>query len=590
MKYCPNCGEELSSDARFCIHCMTFLNEKVQTKPLRFFRRWQKYLAIALLLCTFLGISAFLVHRSIGPLPPKGDDTVNASLSTGTDFSETSDVETSDTDTENGSTTQANSSDRETTDLITEHSSDSTEESTTNSDTDKITNSTTDRTTSSTSKQSSSDRSTDHFDDIATTDTAEDKAEDPETELLTNKIEVSSKTEIPAGYIGIYTKEDLNNIRKNLSGNYILMKDIVFCEEDFTEGGSFYNQGWGWEPIGFDGDTPFSGTLDGNGYVIKNLYINIENDDTDVYAGLFGYCIGSIQNLGMKYADITVNLTSRSDFAYVGGIAGYVSRSGASIRNCYFAGEMNVTSIVNTHIAGGLVGYCTGGEISDCYNVGTINSKFHGAGIVGEISQGTLVNCYNLGEIKTNSVGGGIVANLSYNSHVSDCHNTGKISGYNGGGIVGEIIGLSTVTSCYNNGNITAINSGGIVGKISADNATVSNCYNMSKILSKTSDSAGGIVGSLSASATVKNSYNVGDIYLGNHTGGIVGYKYDGTIENCYYLNRTTAGVGSGRDTCTKCTSEQMKNPSAFVGFDFNTVWKMGSGDYPYPVLKNNHS
>ncbi|MBQ1965819.1 MAG: hypothetical protein II348_04005, partial [Clostridia bacterium] len=102
-----------------------------------------------------------------------------------------------------------------------------------------------------------------------------------------------------------------------------------------------------------------------------------------------------------------------------------------------------------------------------------------------------------------------------------------------------------------------------------------------------TAFNGGGIVGSLSASSTVKNCYNVGQIRSADGFGGIVGDKYDGTIENCYYLNNVTVGVGSGKDTCTKCTSEQMKKPSTFVDFDFNTVWKMGSGSYLYPVLQN---
>ena len=35
-----------------------------------------------------------------------------------------------------------------------------------------------------------------------------------------------NQTTVPDGYIGIYTAEDLYNIRNNLSGKYILMNDI----------------------------------------------------------------------------------------------------------------------------------------------------------------------------------------------------------------------------------------------------------------------------------------------------------------------------------------------------------------------------
>ena len=44
-------------------------------------------------------------------------------------------------------------------------------------------------------------------------------------------------TTVPDGYVGIYTKDDLDNIKLNLSGKYILMNDIVFTEEDYAEGG-----------------------------------------------------------------------------------------------------------------------------------------------------------------------------------------------------------------------------------------------------------------------------------------------------------------------------------------------------------------
>ena len=48
----------------------------------------------------------------------------------------------------------------------------------------------------------------------------------------------------------IETKEQLNAVRNNMSACYILTKDIVFEDSDFAEGGAYYNEGQGWEPIG----------------------------------------------------------------------------------------------------------------------------------------------------------------------------------------------------------------------------------------------------------------------------------------------------------------------------------------------------
>ena len=70
-------------------------------------------------------------------------------------------------------------------------------------------------------------------------------------------------TEVPEGYVGIYTKEDLDNIKLDMSGKYILMNDIVFDDSDYEKGGSFYNSGKGWEPIGTT-STYFKGILANN--------------------------------------------------------------------------------------------------------------------------------------------------------------------------------------------------------------------------------------------------------------------------------------------------------------------------------------
>ena len=92
----------------------------------------------------------------------------------------------------------------------------------------------------------------------------------------TSTTAVTHLTEVPEGYVGIYTKEDLNNVRNNLAGKYILMNDIEFTDADFAEGGDFYNAAAGWAPIGHNSNVKFSGIFDGNGYTISNVYIDID--------------------------------------------------------------------------------------------------------------------------------------------------------------------------------------------------------------------------------------------------------------------------------------------------------------------------
>ena len=52
------------------------------------------------------------------------------------------------------------------------------------------------------------------------------------------------------GYTAISTKEQLNDIRNDLTGKYYLTNDIVFTDADFASGGEFCNNGNYWTPIG----------------------------------------------------------------------------------------------------------------------------------------------------------------------------------------------------------------------------------------------------------------------------------------------------------------------------------------------------
>ena len=129
-------------------------------------------------------------------------------------------------------------------------------------------------------------------------------------------VPVTHQTTVPAGYIGIFTAQQLSDIRNNLSGKYILMNNIDLA-------------GWNWEPIGALGNG-FSGTFNGNGYVIENLNVVALGN-----AGLFGNCLDSsiIQNLGLVDSQVQGG-------SHVGGIAGW-SRT---ISNCFNIGDVYAIS------------------------------------------------------------------------------------------------------------------------------------------------------------------------------------------------------------------------------------------------------
>lgn len=175
------------------------------------------------------------------------------------------------------------------------------------------------------------------------------------------------------GYTAIYTAEDLDAIRNNLSGNYYLAADINL-------------DGVEWEPIGTT-DNPFTGTFDGCGHAILNMN-NVKqatlhyNDRaigihatgstaTQYYytvanygAGLFGYNSGTIKNLDVIHLDITVqcsynnndvdNSSRRIYRYYAGGVCAY---SSGVIENCYADGIILLNRDINNHrYSGGVVG------------------------------------------------------------------------------------------------------------------------------------------------------------------------------------------------------------------------------------------
>ena len=196
------------------------------------------------------------------------------------------------------------------------------------------------------------------------------------------------------------------------SGSAKLTADIELASYDWTPLRKFY------------------GTLDGQGHVIRNLYVN----SASYPLGLIGYLQGgaSVTRLGITGS---VTCTARSN-AQAGGIAGYMYDK-ASITQCWSA--VNVTS--NKH-AGGIAGYTANGAvITDCYATGTIRSsganECYLGGICGSgfsnTAGATLTNCYSVGKVVGTSGNASYVGGLSPDKtaahYVNSFYLTGTVSG-----------------------------------------------------------------------------------------------------------------------------------------------------------------
>ncbi len=394
----------------------------------------------------------------------------------------------------------------------------------------------------------------------------------------------------------IKTKEHLNNVRNYLSAHFRMDADIIFSPSDFAQGGEYYHNGTGWQPIGgtlFDG---FSGFFDGNNHTVTGLQID------QAYAGLFMVVWGgTVQNL--KLASINISVGENVEYAHVGGIAASVENAGI-IENCYVSGSISAVS-VETCTAGGIVGHLDG-TVQNCCNNAYIqcessSSFVYAGGIAGEAVRETsnISNCQN-----TQSVTG-----MGY----SETH-VGGIVGLVGGMVSDDTDAVLTITQCYNTATVSATtqhdsvaSAGGIAGCLATD-ALISDCYNAGDIYTNEINSSylfnyrctGGIVGWISDyhENHLTRCYNVGKItdlpnitssMIGG-TGGIIG-KTSGkgvTVASCYYMDNTAKGVGNGSisGTTVRCTENKMLQKSTYAGFDFGKVWTMGgTEDYPYPEL-----
>ena len=249
---------------------------------------------------------------------------------------------------------------------------------------------------------------------------------------------MSESEAISKGYTVIKTAADLNNIRNNLSGKYILMGDIDL---------SPYSN---WTAI-----KSFFGELNGNGYTIKNLKINSSSDSQGLFASADG---ATFSNLYLS----NVNVTSSG--RWVGALAGNV-RFDTTITNVHILSG----SVTGSDWVGGLVGSATKSDITQSSSAASVTSTSTGK----------------------YSVAGGLVGELSSSSSVSDSYATGSVTSKStgtgaqsyAGGLVG-FIDNSSIENSYATGTITTANNnkGAILGYLNS--GTVKNNYYKSGIAS----------------------------------------------------------------------------------------------------------
>jgi hypothetical protein len=342
---------------------------------------------------------------------------------------------------------------------------------------------------------------------------------------------------------------ELNETRNDLTANYSLGNDINMslagCED--------FQTGTGFEPIG-NSLAIFTGSFNGWGNVISNLFINLPETDN---VGLFGYSeYANISNLGL------INFTIFGN-NYVGGLAG--SFYYGAISNSFASGNVN---------------WENGVEI--------LAMEFE------EDSSFSLIGISGLGD----PVGrwkGGLVGSI-YESSIDNSYATGNVNGTAGvGGLVGLFDG-QTITNSYSAGNVSASESGGgLVGYVNGGN--ISDSYASGNVFA--TETAGGLVGIFKEYSSVPfiiNSYSTGNVSGSNSMSGLVGFNEAGIIINSYWYNQSQGLNCSdvGNDGCTAISNlsyfynynNSPMNLTSGDGWNFVSIWSNLFNEENFPVFQ----
>ncbi len=169
--------------------------------------------------------------------------------------------------------------------------------------------------------------------------------------------------------VGYELTADLDFDTDGDGGTWTETGGVVGGDED----DDYYNGGLGWEAVGTDLATPFTGRFDGNGRIVRNLFLNYGNVR---YRGLFGVVSGRLEAVGV--ADAWV----RGDHG-AGALVGFAS---ASAR---VTGSWSTGAVSGDSSAGGLVGRTqTGARIAASYSTASVECRNGASGYAGGLAGG----------------------------------------------------------------------------------------------------------------------------------------------------------------------------------------------------------
>lgn len=266
----------------------------------------------------------------------------------------------------------------------------------------------------------------------------------------------------------VSTAEEFAGLSVLVAGGNDFADKTVLIDADMDLGANL------WTPIGVDNTLPFSGSVDGGGFTISNLVINLPDED---FVGLFGQCTNTtLSNFNL----VNVYLRAKDT---AGSLAGNFSIN-SNMTDCHATG---VDLVATSYNIGGLVG--------------------------GLISDSNMLRCSSEGSVVGMNQVGGLVGSPWDMTSITECYSTGTVSA---GHLAGGLIGYSTVAFQPNRNNI------------------INNCYSRCDV-SVTNGRVGGLVGGTDNLLFIYNSYSTGTATGPEFDGGFLGAVGSVTTANSYW-------------------------------------------------------
>ena len=368
--------------------------------------------------------------------------------------------------------------------------------------------------------------------------------------------------------------------------------------------------------------------FDGDGHVVGGMFVSATGPDN----GLFGNVSGTVRN-------VTVENSWVRGGKNTGVVVGY---NIGTVENV-----TNRGSVVGTEdCTGGVVGYSDWKSIplktyssamKDLINEGVVHGKQGAGGVAGCAVHASASGLKNTAAIEGNNFVGGVIGKIgsSDENDFRDMTNSGRTAGVNFvGGIAGACGNASNArgnarpaAGCYESGAISfsrcekfvrAANSGRVEGENYVGGVLGAACQANAGELGNSGQVGGksivsGVIGYIGFSTTAA-LYNVGDVSGNEYIGGVfaqseegvvsaaysagevagdslsglmVGYSYNTTVADYYYLERgdhAPFGQNNGGGEATAKTEAEMKS-AAFVGLLGDAFVLDPARNGSYPVL-----